>query len=252
MKFVDTHCHIHSVDYTIEPRLAIHNATAIGVNKLICVGCDENDSKLAVKFANHHENVWASIGLHPHDAKLGQEAFDKLATLATMPKVVAVGECGLDYYYNHSVKEDQEKALKFQMELALNNNLPMIFHVRDAFDDFWPIFDQYKGLRGVIHSFTSTTTHLTEALNRGLYIGLNGIMSFTKDEEQLNMAKQVPLDRLLLETDAPFLTPRPLRGKVNEPKNIVLIAEFLADLRQQNLSEIGESSSSNAKLLFGI
>ena len=252
MKFVDTHCHIHSVDYTIEPQQAISNALAIGVNKLICVGCDENDSEVAVKFANQHESIWASIGLHPHDAKLGQEAFDKLETLVTMPKVVAIGECGLDYYYNHSGKEDQERALKYQIELALSNNLPMIFHVRDAFDDFWPIFDQYKGIRGVIHSFTSTTAHLTEALDRGLYIGLNGIMTFTKVSEQLSMAKQVPLDRLLLETDSPFLTPRPQRGKVNEPKNIVLIAEFLADLRQQNLSEIGASSSNNAKLLFGI
>ncbi|MDQ5953865.1 MAG: TatD DNase family protein [Patescibacteria group bacterium] len=252
MKFIDTHCHIHSIDYTIEPQQAINNALSMGVNKLICVGCDENDSELAIRFASLHENIWASVGLHPHDAKLGQEAFDKLATLATMPKVVAIGECGLDYYYNHSGKEDQEKALKYQMELALSNNLPMIFHVRDAFDDFWPIFDQYKGLKGVIHSFTSNTVHLTEALNRGLYIGLNGIMTFTKDNEQLNMATQVPLDRLLLETDSPFLTPRPQRGKVNEPKNIVLIAEFLADLRHQDLDEIGASSTSNAKQLFGI
>jgi len=252
MNFIDTHCHIHSLDYTIEPQQAIGNALTMGVDKLICVGCDENDSALAVEFANKHDNIWASVGLHPHDAKLGQDAFDKLALLAPLSKVVAIGECGLDYYYNHSGKEDQEKALKFQMELALANDLPMIFHVRDAFDDFWPIIDQYKGLRGVIHSFTSNTKHLNEALSRGLYIGLNGIMTFTKDEKQLSMARQVPLEKLLLETDSPFLTPRPLRGKVNEPKNIVLIAEFLADLRQQDLDVIGASSTSNAKQLFGI
>ena len=250
MEFIDTHCHIHAADFTLDAEETIRSANAQGVNRLICVGTDEADSALAVAFANMHDGVWASIGLHPHDAKLGTEAFNALTSLAEKPKIVAVGECGLDYYYNHSAKEDQEKALRFQIELALTHKLPMIFHVRDAFDDFWPIFDSYEGVRGVIHSFTATSKELDEALERGLYIGLNGIMTFSKNEEQLVAAKAVPLERLLLETDAPFLTPVPLRGKVNEPKNVVLTAEFLSKLRGESLEQIALASTNNAKELF--
>lgn len=236
----------------VDPVLAIKNANEFGVTKLICVGCDENDSQLAVDFANQHKNVWASIGLHPHDAKMGQAAFDKLTILAKSPKVVAIGECGLDYFYNHSTKEDQEKALIFQIKLALANNLPIIFHVRDAFEDFWPIFDKFSAIRGIIHSFTASDKQLNEALERGLCIGLNGIMTFTKDRSQLETARKVPLENLILETDAPFLTPKPLRGKVNEPKNVVLTAEFLAQLRAENLGDLATASTANAEKLFGI
>lgn len=252
MEFVDTHCHIHETDYKVGAETALLNAQAQGVTRLICVGTSEGDSAVAVSFAQKNENVWASIGLHPHDAKLGQEAFEALAALADMPKIVAVGECGLDYFYNHSAKEDQEKALRFQIELALKHDLPMIFHVRDAFEDFWPIFDSYTGIRGVVHSFTATSKELEQAIERGLYIGLNGIMTFSKNEEQLQAAKEVPLNRLLLETDAPFLTPAPLRGKVNEPKNVVLVAEFLSKLRGENLEQIAHASTQNALTLFNL
>jgi len=249
---IDTHCHIHSADYTVDSTDAITAATAAGVTKLICVGTDERDSARAVDFAGGKDTVWASIGLHPHDAKLGQEAFDALAALANNPKVVAVGECGLDYFYNHSAKEDQERALRFQIELALIHNLPMIFHVRDAFEDFWPIFDSYTGIRGVIHSFTATQSELEQILSRDLYVGLNGIMTFTKDDAQLAAARAVPLEKLLLETDAPFLTPTPLRGKVNEPKNIAVIAAFLGRLRGEDLEAIGRQTTQNALKLFNL
>ncbi len=252
MQFIDTHCHIHSADYKLDPTETILNAQNYGVNKMICVGTDVSDSKLAAKFVRSRPNTWASIGLHPHDAKLGRQALVQLKKLAKEPKIVAIGECGLDYFYNHSVKEDQVKALEFQIELAVNNKLPLIFHIRDAFDDFWPIFDNFKGLRGVVHSFTATKKELEAALKRDLYIGLNGIMSFTKDQRQLQAAKAVPLNRLLLETDAPFLTPVPLRGKINQPNNIVLIAEFLAQLRSEELGKIAVSTTNNAKNLFGI
>lgn len=248
--FVDTHCHIHAADYTLDTTEVIKRSTADNVTRLICVGTDENDSAHAVAFVADKTNTWASIGLHPHDAKLGQDAFDALAALAGKPKVVAVGECGLDYFYNHSAKEDQVKALRFQIELALAHDLPMIFHIRDAFDDFWPIFDSYKGAQGVVHSFTATNIELDEALSRGLYIGINGIMTFSKNDDQLAAAKAIPIDKLLLETDAPFLTPVPLRGKVNEPKNVVLTAEFLSKLRGESLEELGSATTKNALKLF--
>ena len=163
-----------------------------------------------------------------------------------------LGECGLDYYYENSPKEAQKAILRFQLELAQKHSLPVIFHVREAFDDFWPIVDEYKGIRGVIHSFTSTTRVLDEILQRGLYVGLNGIITFTKQPEQLAMAKAVPLEKLVLETDAPFLTPSPYRGTICLPKHVRTTAEFLADLRGEPLSAIADSTTRNARMLFDV
>ena len=271
MQLIDTHCHIHEADDFVRlqtetrtryEKAGVHNsdeilaeANAADVTSLICVGTTLEDSELAVHFAQKHKNVWASIGLHPHEAKLYVNDLDKLArfaTLAKQSKVVAVGECGLDYFYNHSSKVDQEKILRFQMELALSNDLPMIFHVREAFEDFWPILDGYVGVRGVIHSFTATQKELDATLKRGLYVGLNGIVTFTTNAEQLAAIKSVPLEKMLLETDAPFLTPKPYRGKICMPKHVRLTAEFLSDLRGETLERIADVSTSNARFLFSL
>jgi len=165
-------------------------------------------------------------------------------------KIIAIGEIGLDYYYEHSSKTAQQIALRFQIELALQHNLPIIFHVRNAFDDFWPIFDSYKGIRGVLHSYTDTYANFEQAMARDLYIGVNGIITFTKVAEQLHIAKEAPLQKLLLETDAPFLTPQPLRGSVNEPAHVRLVAEFLADLRGESPETIATTTTQNAQTLF--
>lgn len=252
LNFVDTHCHIHESSYVHPKNEVMQRSIEAGVSRLVCVGTDVNTSKEAVEFASVADNVWASIGLHPHDAKLGQDTFDSLAAILPNKKIVAIGECGLDYFYNYSDKKDQVEALEFQMQLAVDSNLPMIFHVRDAFADFWPIFDNFKGIKGVIHSFTATTKELDQIFNRDLFVGLNGIMTFTKDSAQLEAARSVPLSKLLLETDAPFLTPVPFRGKVNEPKNISVIAEFLSNLRGEDLQSLSSATTKNALELFNI
>ena len=252
IEFVDTHCHIHESSYEHPKEEVVQRAQQAGVTRYICVGTDVRTSQEAITFAEATDRTWASIGLHPHDAQLGQETYDALAALLPLKSVVAIGECGLDYYYNYSDKKDQIAALEFQLQLALDSKLPMIFHVRDAFNDFWPIFDNFKGVRGVVHSFTATTKELDEVLSRELYVGLNGIMTFTKDDNQLAAAKAIPLDKLVLETDAPFLTPVPLRGKVNEPKNISYIADFLADIRGEDLQKLASATTQNAITLFGI
>ena len=251
LEFVDTHCHIHSLEYYDNPLNVLKNARQAGVGKLICIGTDYEDSLQAVKFANN-KGVWASIGLIPHDAKLGQKALNELEPLIKQPKVVAIGECGLDFYYTHSPKQDQVKALHFQVELALRYGLPLIFHVRDAYEEFWPIFDKYKSIKGVLHSFSAGRNVLDQALERGLFIGLNGIVTFSKNTEQLAAFRAIPLDKLLLETDAPYLTPVPLRGKVNESMNVVLIADFLSKLRGETLDVLSKASTANAIKLFGI
>lgn len=270
LEFVDTHCHIQEAsqetagDAFVRDKWAkggftaaqplIDDAVVAGVTRLLCVGCTLRDSEMAVALAQHDDHCWAAVGIHPHEAKdhLDKKTQTAFAALATQPRVVAIGECGLDYYYSHSPREDQLKLLEFQLQLAQDHNLPLIFHVRDAFDDFWPVFDQFKGLRGVIHSFSANTQVLDAILSRGLYVGLNGIMTFTKDPEQRAAARAVPLDKLVLETDAPFLTPTPERGTICQPKHVVLTAEFLAGLREETLVDIATVTTQNACNLFSL
>lgn len=245
----DTHCHIHEPSYPHDQTETIVRARESGVGKMICVGTNEQSSREAVEFAARHDTAFASIGVHPHDTKDGWGA---LGALAGAQKLVAVGEIGLDYFYTHSPRETQIKALEEQIDLALRHNLPVIFHVREAFDDFWPIFDNFHGIRGVLHSFTDTQRNMEQALKRGLYLGVNGISTFTKDSSQQEMFAAVPLKHMLLETDAPFLTPKPLRGKVNEPAFVRLVAEHHARLRGISLEEIAAMTTANAKVLFSL
>lgn len=266
----DTHCHIHEAWRSVNGQDAtaklwdkagrpnaddiITRAKEAGVERLLCVGTTLPDSKMAVQFVKDRSSCYATIGLHPHEAKDYARSPEKLAefaALASEPKVVGVGECGLDYFYSHSDKDDQVTVLRFQMELALKYDLPMVFHVREAFDDFWRIFDAYKGIRGVIHSFSASQKELDQIVERGLYVGLNGIMTFTKSPEQLAAARDVPLSNLLLETDAPFLTPAPHRGTICEPRHVRVTAEFLADLRGENLAQLAQATTHNAQALFG-
>lgn len=255
MEFVDTHCHLH-FDKLSSTREAVYEASQkAGVKKIICVGTTLDDSHKACHYAHTKDGVWATAGVHPHEATEFLEDPDgvkKLANLLKMPKVVAAGEIGLDFYKSSTPKEAQEKALRVQLETALPSGLPFSFHVRDAWADFWRIIDDYPGVKGVVHSFSSGRKQLDAALGRGLYIGLNGIMTFTKDEAQLEAARQVPLDRLLLETDAPFLAPMPFRGDVCEPKHVVNVAEFLASLRGQSIEELASATTENAAKLFGL
>ncbi len=268
MEFVDTHCHTHEMVRRVTPVYdkwhgdgiertpedVIKAAHEVGVGRMLCVGTTYEDSQLAIEFVKNRENMWASIGIHPHEAEtaLAEGHLDAFRGLVGSPKVIAVGECGLDYFYNHSSKEAQIAVLKAQIELALAHSLPLIFHVREAFDDFWPIFEQYDGIRGVLHSFTDSQANLKKALAHGLFIGVNGIATFAKREEQLAMYRSIPLANLLLETDAPFLTPVPHRGTINEPKYTRVVAEFLADLRNESLEQLAEQTSESARQLFRI
>jgi TatD DNase family protein len=270
MKLIDTHCHIQSVDsdegeattrslWAKAPELnaetIIDGAISAGVEQMICVGCELEDSALAISFVRSRPNCFASIGIHPHEADHYVDGSTKLADfskLVTMPKVVAVGECGLDYFYNHSSKENQIMVLKFQLELATKHNLPVIFHVREAYDDFWPILDDYKGIRGVLHSFTDSVENLNKGIDRGLYIGVNGIATFTNKPQQLNMYSAIPLDHLVLETDAPFLSPVPFRGQVCKPEYVAETAKFLSALRHEDIDQLAEVTTSNARSLFSL
>ena len=254
MELTDTHCHLQFDKLASDVNGVLARSAESGVTRLLCVGTSAADSHKAAKLAARFDNVWAAAGAHPHDAVEFdfQNASASIRQLLSEPKVAAVGETGLDFYKNYSPKNRQEKLFRLMIEMGLPSGLPFVFHVRGAWADFWRIFDSYKELHGVIHSFSSGTQQLDAALSRGLYIGLNGIMTFTKDQAQLEAARQVPLNRLLLETDAPFLTPEPFRGQLCEPKHIINVAEFLAGLRHESVDEISTATTNNAVRLFNL
>lgn len=270
VELVDTHCHIHESGHQVigddhtrqkwasagnpSPARLAQDAYDAGVTRLICVGCTLADSKLAVDFVADQSGCWASIGIHPHEAKLhlSAAAQTEFAALADASKVVAIGECGLDYFYSHSPRDDQIAVLEFQLELAQQHDLPVVFHVREAYDDFWPIFVKYPGVRGVLHSFTDSMANMQKAVDAGLHIGVNGIATFSKDAAQREVFTAIPLSKLLLETDAPYLTPTPVRGTINQPKNVRYITQFLAELRGEDQAVIAEATTRNAIKLFGL
>lgn len=251
---VDTHCHIHEPQY-LGADIALQRGVGEGVTKAICVGTSELSSRQAISFAQTRAHVYASVGVHPHDAKEGLAEvgvqLKEHVTIDTSP-IVAVGEIGLDYFYSHSPRDTQILALEQQLQWALDAKLPVIFHVRDAFEDFWPVFDSFSGIRGVLHSFTDTVQQLENGLSRGLYVGVNGISTFTKDTTQQEMFQAIPLERMLLETDAPFLTPRPYRGKVNEPAFVRLVAENVSERRNIPFETVASVTTANAERLFAI
>ena len=257
---IDSHAHIHLDEYKNDLDEIIANSKNNNISKIITVGTDELDSKNALEFCYQNNfdgvEVYASAGIHPHDADRGEDSLLTLKELVVgggySDRLVAIGECGLDYYRNNSPKNDQLRALEFQLQLAQDSELPVIFHIRDAWDDFFGVIRNFKDIRGVVHSFTGTKREVGLIDSCNLYFGLNGIMTFTKQQEQLDAARAITKEKLLLETDCPFLSPEPLRGKRNEPANIKYTAEFLAKLRGEKYSEICEYTSTNAITLFGL
>lgn len=263
-KLIDTHCHIHEDDYP-DAEAVIKAGKEKGVTKFICVGTDLESSKRAVKFAKTYkeEGAFASIGIHPHEAtndkidkNLSKETWGEMMKLAKEPEVVAIGEFGFDFFYHNEAeaKENQTKLAKKHLELAQEANLPVILHIREAFEPFFGLVKDFSEITGVVHSFSDTPEKLKLVLDlpNKFYIGLNGIMTFSKNPRQLQAAKEVPLERIVLETDSPYLTPPPERGKINSIKNVKLIAEFLSELRGEDLEHFCEVTTTNSEELFSI
>ena len=260
MQFVDTHCHIHDLEFfTAEAaEKAYQSALNRGVDCMLCIATSLEDSKQAITFAQkHQEHARASIGIHPHEAvKYSEEELriqlHELSHLVDTSSVVAVGECGFDFYYNDKTTALalQEVLLEGQLAIAQKYDLPLSFHVREAFEDFWRVFEQHQNLRGVLHSFTDRPHNLERALSHGLKIGVNGIATFTAHEWQLDLFKNIGLKNLILETDSPFLTPKPKRGTINTPENVIYITNFLAELRGESEELLAEITTNTATELF--
>ena len=253
---VDTHSHIQLKNYDENRDEVLDRARAAGVT-MMAVGVDVPSSVAAIELAKSHDDIFATVGLHPHDAagekgEIAAEDFAAIAKLAEDDSVLAIGECGLDFYYNNSPKDIQIDIFKQQIELALKLNKPMVWHVRDAFTDFFEVVDQYPGVRGIVHCFTGTQSEMQQAVERGFYIAYNGIMTFTKDEAQLETVKATPLDRIVLETDCPWLAPKSHRGRPNEPAYIVETAQFIANLRGDNYDDFCTATTNNTQIILGV
>lgn len=257
IQLIDSHCHIHFSEYSYTDIDAdIVEAHAVGVAGFLGVSVDLATSKESVQFAKNRKNVWPVAGIHPHEAsktlKYGLTNDFVEFVRANKQDIVGIGECGLDYFYNHSPREQQLKILEMQLQLAIDHDLPVSFHVREAFDDFWPVVDNFSRLRGVLHSFTDSPANIEKAINYGLYIGVNGIITFSKDEVWREAIRRLALEKILLETDAPYLTPKPYRGKINKLAYVRLTAEYLAKIKDCDLLQVASVTSLNTQELFRI
>ncbi|NCU38272.1 TatD family deoxyribonuclease [Candidatus Saccharibacteria bacterium] len=252
MTAIDSHCHLHDSEFFGDNREEIYATTIQSNVAMICVGTNIRSSKEAVEFCATHDKCYAVVGVHPHDAKTADIAQLRLLVEQNRQQIVGIGEIGLDYYYTHSPRSTQQNILRQQLQLAREFNLPVSFHIRDGFEDFWPIYDEFLDVPGVMHSFTDTQANLDEGFRRGLYVGINGISTFTKDQGQQQLYVQVPLEKMLIETDAPYLTPKPFRGKMNIPAYVVEIARHQAMLKGVPLEDVIRITTDNARRLFNL
>lgn len=256
----DSHCHVHAKEYSLDASGLVEEAYKNDISDIFMVGTTIKNSAEAVEFACSHQHVFAIVGVHPHEAKhFDDTSAHLIAELISQnqAKVIAVGEIGLDYYYGFSDTKQQQTALLAQLALAEKYDLPCSFHVRGArdnpdqvFEDFWTILDDFPRTRGVLHSFTASSVQLSSAKQRRLLIGVNGILTFTRDESQLTMLREIDDDQIVFETDAPYLTPKPHRGKINTPSYVRLVAEQIAQKRNQSVEHLSECSQANIRRIF--
>lgn len=256
---IDTHTHLDDARYESDREAMIARAREAGVDTMITIGCDLATSRSAVALANQYPFVYASIGVHPHEAKhIEDDWYEEFRQLAGQGRVVAYGEIGLDYHYNHSDPEEQRNRFREQIRLARELALPVIIHTREAQDDTIRILKEERAsdIGGVFHCFSGDAWLAKDALDMGFYLSFSGILTFQNATMLRDIAKTVPSDRLLIETDCPYLTPIPHRGKRNEPAYVKHVAEMLATLISHHgtmtADDIGRLTSENARRLFKI
>jgi TatD DNase family protein len=262
--FIDSHCHLDGPRFDSDREQVIARAREAGLTNILAVGTGDGPGTLdcAVKLAQQYDFIYATIGIHPHEAKLPTDSdFALLEQLAQKPKVIAWGEIGLDYYYDHSPRDIQKNVFIRQMELARSAKLPIVIHCRpsDNSDNAWEdclalIEDHWKpsGLGGVLHCFTGTWPHAKRALDVGFMISFAGNVTFPKTQQIRDAAIQVPLDRMLIETDSPFLAPVPYRGKRNEPAFVKEVARQIGGLRGLSTEEVGARTAENFWRFFSL
>ena len=253
--WTDTHCHLDEDRYRGEGAKdlggtigVLENARAAKVSRFITVGCDEESSRTAIDCANQFDDVWASVGLHPHEAVHG---VDTILKLISSPRVVAIGEAGLDYYYEHSARDEQKIAFAAQIQLAHQYHLPLIIHTRDAWNDTFDIL-RAEGTpeQTIFHCFTGGQDEARRCLDIGAFLSFSGIVTFKSAQDVAGAATLCPLDRILVETDSPYLAPVPHRGRTNQPANVAVVGTHVADLKHINPAEMARVTTHNACIAF--
>ena len=250
MRWFDSHCHIHDERIPDGAAGAVESARAAGVTAMVSVGCDRATSLAAIEVAAAHDGVYATVGLHPHDASNG---VDTIIDLIDTPGIVAVGEAGLDYFYEHSERDVQKVVFAAQIQLAHERGLPLVIHSRDAWDDTFDIL-RAEGVPAntIFHCFTGGPAEATACLDLGTNLSFSGIVTFKGAPEVQAAAMMCPLDRMLVETDSPYLAPLPHRGKPNQPAWVAHVGQFIADLRDIPASTVADATTANARRIFAV
>lgn len=249
--WTDTHCHLEDERYDGDlggTDGVLARARANDVGRFVTVGCDAESSRRAIDIAGHHDDVWATVGLHPHEASQGVATIESLFGES---RVVAVGEAGLDYYYDHSPRDAQRRAFADQIQIARRLDLPLVVHTRDAWDDTFDVF-RAEGVpdRVIFHCFTGGPDEARRCLDIGAFLSFSGIVTFKNSTDVAAAATSCPLDRMLVETDSPYLAPVPHRGRRNQPAHVADVGRFVARLRGLTDDEVAEVTSANACIAF--
>jgi TatD DNase family protein len=257
MNFVDSHCHLNFDEFANEMGAVIQRAKDQKIDTLLTICTKEEEFKPLQKVVEAYENIFCTVGIHPHEAEVTLKSFslnelsERLLEYTKHPKVVGIGEAGLDFYYEHSPRVSQQDMFEVHIDVATTVDLPLSVHTRDAEKETIKLLKNAAGkAKGVIHCFTGSQWLAEEALALGFYISISGIITFAKAEELRSVIRTIPLDRLLLETDAPFLAPIPHRGKRNEPAMMIHTAEKVAELKSVSLEELAQITTDNFFHLF--
>lgn len=246
---VDTHCHLFLLDR--EPQPLLEEARAAGVGTVICVGIDPETSRRSLELAESFRGVFATAGMHPHTASaMDHAAGAQIEELLGSPRVVAVGETGLDFYRMRSPREDQEASLRLHVAMAREADLPLVVHVRDAWPEVLRVLREGSAERVVLHCFSGDARIARECAARGYHLSFAGNLTYPRNGHLREAAAAVPLDRLLVETDSPFLAPQPLRGRDNTPANVVHVIEELARVRGERAEDVRDATTANARRAF--
>lgn len=248
----DSHAHLDNTRFDEDRDIVIARAKENGIVGIINAGACMQSSASSIELAEKHDFIYAAVGVHPHDAKdVKADDYEQLAEWTKHPKVVAIGEIGLDYYYDLSPREVQQQVFISQLDVARQTGMPFIIHDRDAHGDILQIIKkEAKGLTGVFHCFSGSMEMMREVIGLGFYVAFGGSVTFKNAAKLPRIAAELPLERLLFETDCPYLTPHPHRGRRNEPSYVKLVAEYVAQLRGMELPEINEITTANVKRLF--
>lgn len=258
MEFIDSHAHLTSETVYTQVDEILGRAETADVVAVVNICTDPLTLERGISLSKRYPNIYNTAATTPHDVeKEGESAFPIIKAHALAKELVAIGETGLDYHYAHSPKEQQQDFLRRYLHLALECQLPVVIHCRDAFSDFFSILDSDyvingKHQKGVLHCFTGTVEEASQVLSRGWYLSISGIATFKKSEQLRDVIRMVPLEQLLIETDTPYLAPQSHRGKLNEPAYLVEIAQMVASVKGIDLSDVAKATSANARALFNL